>query len=79
MTTRSLHRLRFRFLFLLTGRRASPATVLLSSASSAAAAAPPVHDGPLGVVGHRVVDGADVGEELKVIKDVSRQFGLISK
>lgn len=54
-----------------------PVTVLILS--SASCTTPPIQDSPLGVVGHRVVDGAEVGEEVKVLQYMSGQFGLVNK
>lgn len=60
---------------LLTDWGVPPITVLVLS-SSAFSAAPSVQDGPLGVVRHWEVDGAEVREEVKVLQDMSGQFGL---
>lgn len=62
---------------LLTDHRVPPIAVLVfSSSSTSCAAAPPVQDGSLGVVGHRVINSAEVTEEVKVLQDMLGQFGL---
>jgi len=68
-------------LLLLAGGGVPPITVLIlfSSTTITTTATPLVQDGPLRVVGHREVDGADVGEEVKVLQDVSGQFELANK
>lgn len=76
LVTEPPHRLLLYAQLLLTCRGASPATVLAPSVFRAAS---PVQDGPLGVVRHRVVDGANVREEVKVLQDMSRQFSLVIK
>lgn len=60
---------------LLTGGRVLPVAVFILSPAPVSAASP-VQDGPLGVVRHRVVNSADVGKEMKVLQDMSGQFGL---
>ncbi len=62
---------------LLTDRGVPPITVLVLSSTSRAV--PPVQDGPLWVVRHWIIDGAEVGKEVKVLQDVARQFGLVKK
>lgn len=61
---------------LLADRGVPPVAVLVLSSSTSCAAAPPVQDGPLGVVGHRVINCAEVAEEVKVLQDMFGQFGL---
>lgn len=61
---------------LLTGRGVPLVAVLILTSSTAALL---VQDGPLWVVRHRVVDGADVREEVKVVQDMSGQFDLVKK
>lgn len=61
---------------LLADRGVPSVAVLVLSSSSSCAAAPPVQDGPLGVVGHRIINRAEVVEEVKVLQDMFWQFGL---
>lgn len=61
---------------LLADRGIPSVAVLVFSSSTSCAAAPPVQDGPLGVVGHRVINCAEVVDEVKVLQDMFWQFGL---
>lgn len=66
---------------LLLADRGVPSVAVLvfsssTSTSTSCTAAPTVQDGPLGVVGHWVINCAEVVEEVKVLQDMFWQFGL---
>lgn len=61
---------------LLADRGVPSVAVLVFSSTTSCAAAPPVQDGPLGVVRHRVINSAEVVEKVKVLQHMFGQFGL---